>query len=182
MNRHHESIGLANGVYPVTQPPSPGGWPIPEKLTCKGHCLYPPCKNFPYKNPSQPGLVAQLNTTHAIQPTHYQSCLFIFLSPAGHPTQQIIAEYPFLGRFCIRVGYGHDWHHDNLPFVGHPCAHLPQQVVCLIFTSLGVVEWNNSSDSGFYSHPCSLAGLARKIAEKGWLLLWEGWPVGVKNG
>ena len=56
-----------------------------------------------------------------------------------------------------------------------------QQVVCLIFTFLGVVGWNNSSDSGFYSQPCSLASLARKLAKKGWMFLWEGWPVGVKN-
>ena len=45
--------------------------PVNPPFQCQKNCLY--------KNPSPPGLVAQLNTTHAIQPTHYQRCLFFFL-------------------------------------------------------------------------------------------------------
>jgi hypothetical protein len=101
------------------------------------------------------------------QPTHCRRCLSIFFGPAAYPTQQIIADDPFLGKFCTRVSSGHGWCQDNPSFFDHPCAHLPPQVVYLIFTFLGVVGWKDSSDPGFCSHWCSFTGLARNLPEKG---------------
>jgi hypothetical protein len=95
-------------------------------------------QKLPHKNPSQPGLGAQLNTTNTTSKHSTRGAYSFFLAQQATPPSKEPLDIPFLGKFCTRISSGHDWHHDNLLFVGLPCAHLPQQVVCLIFTFLGL--------------------------------------------
>ena len=101
--RTHHNLGWALGSPLPILPFQAQKENYPVRVIVYPHCADLRTTRTHHKNPSQEpittwaGCSAQHYESHQL--THGQRCLFIFLGPAGHPTQLRIAEHPLFWEY-----------------------------------------------------------------------------------